>query len=146
MVFILISKKEQTKYFSSFWVEGIPIYGYFKKYCFKMKIFLFIITLILQPPTVEVIQKSKYHSLVEQGYTIIDVRTHEEYMQGHIPGAQNIDVKAETFITEIQKLSKNQMLFWFIADRVEGSLYAAQVMVSFGFKKIYDLDGGFLNW
>ena len=110
-----------------------------------MKIFLFIISLILQPPTVEVIQKSKYHTLVKQGYTIIDVRTHEEYMQGHIPGAQNIDVKAETFITEIQELPKSDTLLVYCRSG-RRSLYAAQVMVSFGFKKIYDLDGGFLNW
>ena len=75
-----------------------------------MKFYLFIISIILQPPIVEVIEKSKYHTFVEQGYTIIDVRTHEEYMQGHIPGAQNIDVRAETFITEIQELPKSDTL------------------------------------
>tara|TARA_A100000164_G_scaffold323265_1_gene306985 strand:+ start:518 stop:850 length:333 start_codon:yes stop_codon:yes gene_type:complete len=110
-----------------------------------MKIFLFIISFILQPPIVEVIEKSKYHTFVEKGYTIIDVRSHEEYMQGHIPGAQNIDVRAETFITEIQELSKSDTLLVYCRSG-RRSLYAAQVMVSFGFKKIYDLDGGFLNW
>ena len=34
MVFILISKKEQPKYFSSFWVEGIPILWLFLKKIF----------------------------------------------------------------------------------------------------------------
>ena len=48
-----------------------------------MKFYLFIISFILQPPTVEVIEKSKYHSLVEQGYTIIDVRTHEVYARAY---------------------------------------------------------------
>ena len=75
-----------------------------------MKFFLFIISFILQPPIVEVIEKSKYHTFVEQGHTIIDVRTHEEYLQGHIPGAQNIDIRAETFITEIQELPKSDTL------------------------------------
>ena len=110
-----------------------------------MKFFLFIISFILQPPIVEVIEKSKYHTFVEKGYTIIDVRSHEEYMQGHIPGAQNIDVRAETFITEIQELPKSDTLLVYCRSG-RRSLYAAQVMVSFGFKKIYDLDGGFLNW
>ena len=110
-----------------------------------MKFFLFVISFILQPPTVEVIQKSKYHTLVKQGYTIIDVRTPDEYMQGHIPGAQNIDVRAETFMTEIQELPKSDTLLVYCRSG-RRSLYAAQVMVSFGFKKIYDLDGGFLSW
>ena len=110
-----------------------------------MKSFLFILLLILQPPTVEVIEKSNYQAFVEQGYTVIDVRTPEEYEQGHIQGAQNIDVRAETFITEIQELSKSDTLLVYCRSG-RRSLYAAQVMVSFGFKKIYDLEGGFLNW
>ena len=110
-----------------------------------MKSFLFILLLILQPPKVEVIEKSKYQAFVEQGYTIIDVRTSEEYEQGHIQGAQNIDVRAETFITEIQELPKSDTLLVYCRSG-RRSLYAAQVMVSFGFKKIYDLEGGFLNW
>jgi len=32
MGFILKSKKEQPKYFSSFWVEGIPILWLFLRY------------------------------------------------------------------------------------------------------------------
>tara|TARA_A100001011_G_scaffold325832_1_gene349057 strand:+ start:27 stop:359 length:333 start_codon:yes stop_codon:yes gene_type:complete len=110
-----------------------------------MKSFLFIIFLILQPPIVELIEKSKYQAFVEQGYTIIDVRTPEEYEQGHIQGAKNIDVGAETFITEIQELSKSDTLLVYCRSG-RRSLYASQVLVSFGFKKIYDLEGGFLNW
>ena len=110
-----------------------------------MKSFLFILLLILQPPKVEVIEKSKYQALVEQGYKIIDVRTSKEYEQGHIQGAQNIDVSAETFITEIQELSKSDTLLVYCRSG-RRSLYASQVLVSFGFKKIYDLEGGFLKW
>ena len=110
-----------------------------------MKFFLFILFLILQPPKVELIEKSKYQAFVEQGYTIIDVRTPEEYKQGHIQGAQNIDVRAETFITKIQELSKSDTLLVYCRSG-RRSLYASQVLVSFGFKKIYDLEGGYLNW
>ena len=110
-----------------------------------MKSFLFILFLILQPPIVETIEKSKYQTFIEKGYKIIDVRTPGEYKQGHIPGAQNINVRSETFVTEIQKLSKSDTLLVYCRSG-RRSLYAAQVMVSFGFKKIYDLEGGFLDW
>ena len=110
-----------------------------------MKALFLILFLFLQPPTVEIIEKSKYQTLVKQGYTVIDVRTPEEYEQGHIQGAKNIDVRAETFITEIQELSKSDTLLVYCRSGSR-SLYAAQVMVSFGFKKIYDLEGGFLDW
>lgn len=83
--------------------------------------------------------------MVEKGYTIIDVRTPEEYAEGHIQGALNINVKSETFVTEIENLSKSDTLLVYCRSG-RRSLYAAQVMVSFGFQKIYDLEGGFLNW
>ena len=83
--------------------------------------------------------------MVEKGYTIIDVRTPEEYAEGHIQGALNINVKSETFVTEIENLSKSDTLLVYCRSG-RRSLYAAQVMVSIGFQKIYDLEGGFLNW
>ena len=96
-------------------------------------------------PKVEVLEKPQYQALVEKGYAVIDVRTPEEYEEGHIEGAQNIDVKSGAFVTEIEKLSKSDTLLVYCRSG-RRSLYAAQVMVSFGFQKIYDLEGGFLNW
>ena len=91
------------------------------------------------------LEKPQYQALVEKGYTIIDVRTPEEYAEGHIQGALNINVKSESFVTEIENLSKSDTLLVYCRSG-RRSLYAAQVMVSFGFQKIYDLEGGFLNW
>lgn len=104
-----------------------------------------MLLLILQPPKVEVLEKPQYRAMVEQGYKVIDVRTPEEYEEGHIEGAQNINVKSEAFVTEIEKLSKSDTLLVYCRSG-RRSLYAAQVMVSFGFQKIYDLKDGFLNW
>ena len=110
-----------------------------------MRVLSFMLLLILQPPKVEVLEKPQYRAMVEQGYKVIDVRTPEEYEEGHIEGAQNINVKSEAFVTEIEKLSKSDTLLVYCRSG-RRSLYAAQVMVSFGFQKIYDLKGGFLNW
>lgn len=110
-----------------------------------MRVLSFMLLLILQPPKVEVLEKPQYRAMVEQGYKVIDVRTPEEYEEGHIEGAQNINVKSEAFVTEIEKLSKSDTLLVYCRSG-RRSLYAAQVMVSFGFQKIYDLKDGFLNW
>ena len=107
------------------------------------KVFVFL--WIIQPPKVEVLEKPQYKALVEKGYTIIDVRTPEEYEEGHIEGAQNINIKSEAFVTEIENLSKSDTLLIYCRSG-RRSLYAAQVMVSIGFQRIYDLEGGFLNW
>jgi phage shock protein E len=110
-----------------------------------MKILILFLFFIVQTPKVEVLEKAAYQSLVEQGFTIIDVRTPEEYDEGHIQGAFNINVKSEGFVTEIEKLSKSDTLLVYCRSG-KRSHYAAQVMVSFGFQKIYDLEGGFINW
>ena len=110
-----------------------------------MRAILFILFLFLQPPKVEVLEKSKYQVLVAKGYTIIDVRSPEEFNEGHIEGAQNINVKDDGFVSAIQKLSRSDTLLVYCRSG-RRSLYAAQVMISFRFQKIYDLEGGFLNW
>lgn len=110
-----------------------------------MRLFLLVLFWIIQPPKVEIIKKIQYQDLVRKGYTIIDVRTPEEFLEEHIEGAQNINVKSEAFVTEIENLSKSDTLLIYCRTG-KRSIYAAQVMVSFGFQKIYDLDGGFLNW
>ena len=110
-----------------------------------MRVFLFVLFLTIQQPKVEILEKIKYQGLVRKGYTIIDVRTPEEFEEGHIEGAQNINVKSEAFVAEIENLPKSDTLLIYCRTG-KRSIYAAQVMVSFGFQKIYDLDGGFLNW
>ena len=47
-----------------------------------MRALLLILFLIVQPPKVVVLEKPEYQALVEQGYTIIDVRTPEEFDEG----------------------------------------------------------------
>ena len=106
-----------------------------------MRVFLFVLFLTIQQPKVEVLEKIKYQDLVRKGYTIIDVRTPEEYEENHIEGAQNINIKSEAFVTEIENLSKSDTLLIYCRSG-RRSLYAAQVMVSIGFQRIYDLEGG----
>jgi rhodanese-related sulfurtransferase len=110
-----------------------------------MRTLLLILFFVIQTPKVEVLDKPQYKRMVSKGYTIIDVRTSEEFEEGHIAGALNINVKSEEFIAEIENLTKSDTLLVYCRSG-RRSLYAAQIMVSFGFIKIYDLEGGFLNW
>ena len=76
---------------------------------------------------------------------LIDVRTPEEYEAGHIEKAINVDFLADDFETAIQKVKMNRPVF--IYCRSGGrSGQAAQVMSKLGFKKVYDLKGGYLEW
>ena len=109
-----------------------------------MRVILLVLFWIIQPPKVEVLENT-ISGLSRKGYAVIDVRTPVEYEEGHIEGAQNIDVKSGAFVTEIENFQNPTPLLVYCRSG-RRSLYAAQVMVSFGFQKIYDLEGGFLNW
>lgn len=77
--------------------------------------------------------------------TIIDIRTPEEFSQGHIEGALNINYYDRNFIDQIAKYDKNQPLFIYCrsGNRTES---ASKKAADFGFTQIYDLEGGILYW
>jgi rhodanese-related sulfurtransferase len=54
-----------------------------------MRTLLLILFFVIQTPKVEVLEKPEYQNMVAKGYTLIDVRTPEEFKEGHIEGALN---------------------------------------------------------
>lgn len=77
--------------------------------------------------------------------TIIDVRTPQEFSEGHIEGAVNINYFDKTFLDQIAKYEKNEPLFIYCKSG-NRSGQASKKMADLGFKQIYDLEGGILNW
>ena len=76
---------------------------------------------------------------------VLDVRTPEEYTEGHIPGSLNINVKDEHFSTLIDdSLTKGKPVAIYCRSG-KRSRTAAEVLVKKGFK-VYNLDKGILNW
>jgi rhodanese-related sulfurtransferase len=82
---------------------------------------------------------------MNQDVQLIDVRTSEEYSKGFIEEAQNIDYNSTDFANKISKLDKNKPVLLYCAMGGRSSK-ASKVFKSQGFKKIYDLKGGFLSW
>jgi len=76
---------------------------------------------------------------------LVDVRTPKEYKEGHIEFSQNINFKSPTFINDIKKLDKNKPVLVY-CQKGSRSAKCAQRMLKAGFKKIYDLEGGFSKW
>lgn len=77
--------------------------------------------------------------------TIIDIRTPQEFSQGHIDGAININYYDNNFIDQIAKYDKNQPIFIYCRSGNRTSS-AAKKIADFGFTEIYDLEGGILYW
>ena len=72
--------------------------------------------------------------------TIIDVRTPEEYAQGHLEGAINIDVSSTGFDTAIDALDHGAS-YAVYCQSGNRSAKAAQAMTAKGFASVLDLGG-----
>ncbi len=80
----------------------------------------------------------------EEGYIILDVRTQEEYDQGHIPGAivishEEIEARAEEVLTD-----KDQLILVYCRSGRRSKL-AAEILVELGYTNIKEF-GGIIDW
>lgn len=80
----------------------------------------------------------------EEGYVILDVRTQEEFDQGHIPGAiqishEEIAEKAEEVLTD-----KDQMILVYCRSGRRSKI-AAEALVELGYTNIREF-GGIIDW
>jgi rhodanese-related sulfurtransferase len=77
---------------------------------------------------------------------LVDVRTAQEFSDGAIKNAINIDFyEQETFNAEFNKLDKEKPLYIYCRSGSR-SHQSAVKLIKMGFKEIYDLQGGYLNW
>ncbi len=80
----------------------------------------------------------------EEGYIILDVRTQEEYDQGHIPGAILIpDIEIKAMAEEV--LTDKDQLILVYCRSVRRSKLAAEALVELGYTNIKEF-GGIIDW
>ena len=79
-----------------------------------------------------------------EGYILLDVRTMEEYKEGHIMDA--ICIPNETIDdTVVDTLTDKGQLIFVYCRSGRRSKEAAQKLVDMGYTKIYDI-GGIIDW
>jgi rhodanese-related sulfurtransferase len=81
----------------------------------------------------------------EKGWTVIDVRTPEEFSEGHIPGALNIDIRQDDALTKIGKLKKDGKYIVYCRTRNRSGV-ATDYMTKNGFKTVYQMIDGIGGW
>lgn len=81
----------------------------------------------------------------EKKPVVLDLRTPEEYSEGHIAGAKNIDFLASSFSEEAAKLDRKQPYLIHCKSGGRSSKSLA-VFKKLGFEQIIHLDGGILAW
>lgn len=78
-------------------------------------------------------------------FIVLDVRTPEEFTQGHIKNSQNIDFYNSNFSQEISKLEKKNLYLVYCRSG-RRSAGAAEQMKALGFEKVANMLGGITKW
>lgn len=92
------------------------------------------------------VNPKEFQSLISnENVQLIDVRTEKEYIEGHIPGAINMDYFSTDFSEQISKLNKENPIFIYCRSG-KRSLKSAIKFKEIGYVQIYNLEGGILDW
>lgn len=76
---------------------------------------------------------------------LLDVRTTEEYFEGHLENATNICVTDDDFKEKVANLDRDKPIYVY-CKKGGRSARAAKILKEMGFKKIYDMSGGMDSW
>jgi rhodanese-related sulfurtransferase len=89
----------------------------------------------------ELIKQNKGNS----NFVILDIRTPEEFRDGHIEGAVNVDFRSPNFGAEIDRFDKNKTYFVYCRTG-NRSHDALNLMGPLGFRSIVRLAGDINGW
>lgn len=85
------------------------------------------------------------NKLSRENIQLIDVRTPEEFNNGHLKGALNYNINATEFESQLSKLDKNKpVLVYCLSGGRSGS--AAEIIAGKGFTEVYNMQGGIMKW
>ncbi|XP_012573750.1 thiosulfate sulfurtransferase 18-like [Cicer arietinum] len=96
-------------------------------------------------------------SLIQTTHVYLDVRTVEEFQKGHVDAEKNINipymfntpdgrVKNPDFLKEVSSLCKKEDHLIVGCQSGVRSLYATADLLAEGFKDVYNMGGGYLEW
>ena len=78
-------------------------------------------------------------------FVVLDVRTVDEFKDGHIKGAINIDIRQPDAFSKIDKLNRNAKYIVYCRTNNRSGI-AVEHMMQSGFKTIYQMMDGFPGW
>lgn len=83
--------------------------------------------------------------LMNQGATVLDVRSQQDYAAGHIAGARHFDPAQLSNGTDALKKYRERPLIIY-CDRGSIATTAVRVLARDGFSKVFNLRGGLTAW
>lgn len=116
----------------------------------KPLLYLFVFATILScsqgdDRKVNIVTSSEMKEIMSQdSVQLIDVRTLEEFREGHLKNAQNL-IFDEDFAQKIQTLDKSKPVAVYCKTGRRSS-ECSDILKKAGFEKIYELEGGLSEW
>lgn len=117
-----------------------------KKYFFAL-VLLLSFTVVAQAQKIVQVTSTEASKLLakDSKWIVLDVRTPDEFKDGHIKNAINIDINSDDAFQKIEKLNKNAK--YIVHCRTNHrSGKAVAYMNTHGFKTIYQMSDGFSGW
>lgn len=76
---------------------------------------------------------------------ILDVRTPEEFADGHLPGALNINWNGDSFEEHVELLDKSRPIYLYCRSGGRSNSAAVKLR-ELGFSQVFDMQGGIMAW
>ncbi|NJK95331.1 MAG: rhodanese-like domain-containing protein [Bacteroidales bacterium] len=110
-------------------------------------IVLFLVVLNIHAQNITEVQSSKVNDMLktDKGWVVLDVRTPQEFSQGHLPGALNIDIYQNNALEKISKLNKDAKYIVYCRTRNRSGV-VSDFMIQKGFKTVYQMVDGIAGW
>ena len=97
---------------------------------------------VATPPQAAAIIDSRLGS---DGFVLLDVRTPEEYAEGHIAGSENVDFYEPAFADNIGQLDRDASYVVYCRSG-NRSGQTTELMRQLGFTDVTDISGGIVAW
>lgn len=113
-----------------------------------------IITLLLlslsacaaSQPSAELVDAQQAQQILQQqNVQVLDIRTPEEFANGHLISARNLDFYASDFAEQLKQLDPKAPYVMYCASG-RRSAEAHLQMKALGFEQVYEIQGGYQAW
>jgi len=116
------------------------------KYLLLLFFSSFALQVIGQPRATVLNANDFSDQITTKGIVLVDIRTPQEFQQGHIDGAININFYDRNFYADVQdKINKNAQLYIYCRSGNRTS-QATTKLEKLGYLDINDLQGGIISW
>lgn len=98
---------------------------------------------VAQPKPIPIEQAAKE---IEAGVQLLDVRTLEEWNEGHLKGAKRVTLSETGFADQVKAVFDPGKPVVVYCRSGKRSAKAAVLLQSAGFTRVHDMDGGITAW